>query len=763
MGHVQDVERSESYEIANENLYNRNLERTDEGSQLDVSSLVHNSYFTSLMTPTAQEDRGFWGPTAEDIDMEPILSSPWTFPMSINLNVKAEPVEKQKPPEAQWSKPPSLNKEKVEKPLKYAIPSTEMADKGKKHKTGRRNRTAGHLVIKDAMGVWPPTLGFSFGTFPNESLLYPTGMISVDAHLAELPKICSDGYPITYQDEMKDVGTRWVTPTENPTLKAADTNATNQGRSFACSSSPDMESLPNVIQQPNNVLNPSDGSQNTEQTNKADPLPIQRTLKNITRHSGTETSIKTFGLQDVDAKKMTQEAANTSCKTKTSPTEDGSMSIPQPSLCTVQTNADAGEQIKSIMTFSYADILKRSPKTTQQRKTFDKKEKIVRRQNTTHKATIKTAFLSNVRENRAQVNSKNCGTESSKKITKPWNQTKPPMPPVTVNKSQLGFQWTSRRHNPKDQSQFKGSRNMAKPEAFTPNNTLNSRSTPRVFENASNRKAQEHANPDMKDKVYKLYPTERRTKPKLVCSKFLTDLPKVPLKSKNVLSAQPQDVSPQTPECTLPVKPPEENCTSDVTLEKSSQIITSPALEEPPVIKPDTPQLMPMSDVPVTSTQEHTGDLGNSCPPVPQEARECPESKDQIPDQSLVAMENESANDPTTGLQVPQNNVRVEKNGPEEAPKCQRSGRWKDFYVDNHCTMKCRCRHRPGKLPPNVVHWFSVSQKNLTEPMRVTTLIASSSSVAGTRLLLDHHSSRVVRNEQHCTQRAPHIGLLSPM
>ncbi|XP_073405209.1 gametogenetin [Dendrobates tinctorius] len=743
MGIVQVVERSESNEIANENLDNKDRERTDEILQLDASSLVHDSYFTSLMTPTAKEDWGFWGPTAEDIDLEPILSSPWTFPMNRNLNVKAELVLKQKPPEAQWSKPPSLNKEKVEKPLKYEISSTEMAEEGREHKTDSRNRMAGHLVIKDSMGVCPPTFGFSFGTFPNEGPLYPTGMISVDTHLAELP-ICSDGHRITYQDEMEDMRTRWVTPTENQTLKAVNTNTTNQGRSLACSSSPALESLPNVTQQPNNVLNPLDGSQTTEQTNKAGPLSIQRSLKNITGHSGTETAIITFGLQNGDAEKMTQEAADTHCKMKTSPTEDGSMSIPQPSLCTVQTNVDVETQIKSIMSFSYADILKRSPKTTQQRGTFVKNEKVVGRQNTTQKATTKAAFLNKTGKNRAQVNSKNCGTESSKKITESWKQTEPSTPPFKVKKAQLGFQWPSPRENLKDQSQNKGSWNMAKPQAFTPNNTLNSGSTWRVSKITSNWKAQEHANPDKKDKVYKLYPTERRSKPKLVCSKYLTCLPKEPLKSKPVVSAQPQDTSPQTPEFTLLVKPPETNSTSDVTFEKSNQISTSPALEEPLVIKPDTPQLMPMSDVPVTSAQEHTDtcDLGSSCPPVLQETWECSESEDQIPDQSLMAMENKSANDPTTGLQVPDSNVVVEKNCPKEAPKCQLSGRWKDFYVDNHCTMKCRCRHRPGKLPSNVVRWFSVSQNKPTEPMWITTLKVASSLVAGTRLLLDHQSSQ---------------------
>ncbi|XP_073497733.1 gametogenetin [Phyllobates terribilis] len=743
MGNVQGVERSESYEIAKEDLGNRNRERTDEGPQLDASSLIHDSYFTSLMITTAKENRGFWGPTAEDIDMEPILRPPWSFPMNINLNVSAEPLVKQKPPEKQWSKPPTLNKEKVEKPFKYAIPSTEVADEGREHKTDSGNSMAGHLVMTDATGVRPQTLGFSFGTFPNESPLYSPGMISVDTHLAELPIICSDGHQITHQEELEEMGTKWKTPTENQTLKAADTNATNQGRSLDCSSSPALESLPNVTQQPNDVLNPLDATQTTEQTNKAHPLSSQRTLKNITGHSGTETSINAFALQDRDAEKITQEAADTHCNTKTSPTEDGSMSILQPSLCTVQTKVDEEAQIKSTLSFSYADVLKRSPKTAQPWGICNKNEELVGRQNTTHKATRKAASLSNVSQISYQVNSKYCGTESSKKITKCWKPTEPSTPPFKVNKPQLGFQWTSPWDNTKGHSQFKGSWNMAKHQAFTPNNTLNFGSTWTVSKNISTGKAQEHANPD-KDKVYQSYPIERRSKCKLVCHNSLTCIPKEPVKSKPVVSSQPQEASPQTPESTLPVKPPEDYTISDVSLENSDQIIKSPAPEEPPVIKPNTPQLMPMSDVLVTSAEEHidASDLGNSCTPVPQEARECPESKDQIPDQSLVVVENKSASDPTTGLQVRDSNVGVEKTGPNEAPECQPSGRWKDFYVDNHCTMKCICRHRPGKLPPNVVRWFSVSQNKLAEPMWVTTLKVASSLVAGTRLLLERNSSR---------------------
>ncbi|KAM4019586.1 uncharacterized protein ACNLHF_000274 isoform 1-T2 [Anomaloglossus baeobatrachus] len=687
MGNEQCAKQFQSYEIANENLDKRNRERTVEGPQRDLSSLVHDSYFTSLMTPTVEDRRRFWGPMVEDIDIEPILNSSWTVPRNINLNVSTESL--------QWSTPPSLNSEKS---FTSAIPSTE-ADS--------RNRMADCPIIKDATFKWPPALELSTGRFRNHSTLYPMEMNFVNTHLAKRPITCSDGSSVSYQEQLEIVETTWASPTENQMLKAADTSATNQGSFLAHSRSPALEALTKVPQPPNYII-PLDTSQTTEQTDLPLFAFISSVLKNTRGHSGTEPSITTLGLQDGEAEKITRQAAEAHCMTKTSPTEDSSIRIPQPSLCTVQAKADEETQVKS-MGFSYADALKRSPKISQER---DKNDKLVRYQSTTHKATTKAASLSIQRQNRARVISKNAATES-KKIQKSWNQTESSPPPFNLTKAQLRFQWIPPQHNPKDHFQFKSSWTMDKAQGFTSRNTLSSRPTWTVSKNTSIMKAQEHVNPDKKDKVYQSYPIARRSHRKLVCNMSATCKPKEPVRSEAVGSAQPKDTSSQTQESTLLKKPQEESNTSVVTCEKSDRIIKSSAPEELPEVKPAAPQLMPMSDVTEQSAEEHGNalNLGNSCPPVPQEMAECPDIKHQIPDPSLVVPETKSASDLTTGVKIRDNTIIVE-NDPDEAPKHQPSRRWKDFYVDNHCTMKCSCRHRPGKLPPNVVRWFSVSQNS---------------------------------------------------
>ncbi|XP_069798741.1 gametogenetin [Dendropsophus ebraccatus] len=185
-----------------------------------------------------------------------------------------------------------------------------------------------------------------------------------------------------------------------------------------------------------------------------------------------------------------------------------------------------------------------------------------------------------------------------------------------------------------------------------------------------------------------------------------------------VKDAQPQDVGPQSPEITLPDSPLREDNPSAVNTlqvpvhtEKNYQTSRSKKLDQLPEDEPHILQLT-----------------------------ECPDASDQISDQSLEVLQNKTTSDPSSTQEVPGSNVDVENDDPDKAPKRQ-PGKWKEFYVDTSCTMICRSRHGPGKLPPNVVRWFSVSQIKLVEPIWITTLKIASTLVAGTKFVMDLHSS----------------------
>ncbi|XP_075462952.1 uncharacterized protein LOC142498618 isoform X2 [Ascaphus truei] len=54
-------------------------------------------------------------------------------------------------------------------------------------------------------------------------------------------------------------------------------------------------------------------------------------------------------------------------------------------------------------------------------------------------------------------------------------------------------------------------------------------------------------------------------------------------------------------------------------------------------------------------------------------------------------------------IQEPQDEDKsVKEEASATAPGTHLPRRWKDFQVDNFCTMKSQCKHRPAKLPPNV-------------------------------------------------------------
>lgn len=713
MGNIQTGKSSNAYETAIENLDNESYEGTDKRTQPKVSSAAHLSYFTDVANQIAEERYIFQGSVAEDIQVEPIVSTPWMVPMN-----SADPLLKQKPPEVQWSVPKMVSPpisisppflDTAQKPLDSDIP--EVANGSRENNTDGKNKVVGDLIIKEAAAILPPVFEFSYGRFPNESPLYPIGMDSIRTQLSELPTTCSDGNSVTYQIQAEDQGTTGG----NPTLKGTNTNATSQGRSMAKSNSTALEDLPIVTQPPNNVLMPLDGSQNIEQTAKAHPL-----FDSSRGHCSTELPVNTPGIKDEEAEKITHKTSTTLSTTKTNPIKVGSMSISQPSPCNVQTKTQEEMQVKSFVCFSYADALKKSLKVTQQSgapKPLDKgliiQQKLDVGRNTTNVEKQAITKPKSWRQNSAQVNLKNPGTDISKNLT-----TGPPTPPFKTMEAQHRFQWFSPHNNPKDHFHLKGSKIMLKSQIFTPNNpiqvqhTVNFGSTGKPWERTNHQKFGDAK----KNKVYQSYPIERRSKPKLVSNMPPTLTLKEPVQRISVVSTQPQDVGLQNHESSLPEKPSRKNNPSaDDTLEhpvpteKSDQTGYGKTPEPMPEVKPQLMAQCETTETKETFVEEHgdTSDLINSSPSVPyiMETTECPDPIDQNPDKPLVVLENETASEPTTSLAAPDTNVSVGKDDPDKAPKHQPSGRWKPFYVDNTCTMKCRCRHHPGKLPPNVVSW----------------------------------------------------------
>ncbi|XP_075692367.1 gametogenetin isoform X2 [Rhinoderma darwinii] len=764
MGNIQTEERLESYKTTFGNLVTGGFDEIDKGTQPDVSSPAPDFF---LVTQPV-EQRVFRESVADDIEVNPIETTPWKVLTNLNQDISALPLLKQEPLMVQWSVPkissPPINclcldEGQVQKPLTSENPAAEGADESIEDNTEGTYRVAVDLIRKEAAAISPLVFGFSSGSYTNKSLLYPTGMVyeavSVGTQLSELPTISCDRSHVTDQVRQENPKTTEANPTEYQTLKSTDTSAISQDGSLAKSNSTTMEALPNVTQPPKNNIIPLDGSQNTEQAVKAYTLfdTTSTALESPIGDSSTKLHIHTPGIQEREAEKITQETADTRCMTETNPIEDGSMSIPKPSSCNVQPKTQEETQVRSVMCFSYADALKKSLTVPQQRgatKPLGKnvkgviiQQKFERFQNTTNtekNTNAKAISFSNVRQNRAQGKNEN----PSKKLTKYWNTTGPSTQPFKMTKAQPRFQWISPSSNPKDHFQFKGSQNMAKPQTQTPNNSIEfckrdqgkdkvqqaviSGSTWTVPKNAPIAlagKQQEQTNlhkivDAKKDRLYQSYPIERRNKPKLVRNVAPTVTLKEPVKNKVVVSAQPQDMGLPTPESSPPKKPSSENKTLDAdTLEphvltkQIDQISNCETPQKPPDVKPDITQLATQPEITEdteTSPEEHgdTSDLSNSCPVVShikeKDTAECTDSNDS--DQSLVVPEIKTASEPPAVLAVPEKSLSMEKEDPDVGLKHQPSGRWKDFYVDNICTTKCMCKHRPGKLPRNVVSCF---------------------------------------------------------
>ncbi|XP_063793703.1 uncharacterized protein LOC134949188 [Pseudophryne corroboree] len=120
--------------------------------------------------------------------------------------------------------------------------------------------------------------------------------------------------------------------------------------------------------------------------------------------------------------------------------------------------------------------------------------------------------------------------------------------------------------------------------------------------------------------------------------------------------------------------------------------------------------------------------------------------------QSLPVVKKAASDELTACTQTQTDNIILDEKTQDPAPAEPPPTIWKDFYVDTTCTKKCRCKHRPGKLPPNVTTWLSVSENRLAEPPGIITLKLASSLVVGTKLLLDHTASTVPRDSS-TTQR----------
>ncbi|XP_075042961.1 gametogenetin [Mixophyes fleayi] len=132
--------------------------------------------------------------------------------------------------------------------------------------------------------------------------------------------------------------------------------------------------------------------------------------------------------------------------------------------------------------------------------------------------------------------------------------------------------------------------------------------------------------------------------------------------------------------------------------------------------------------------------LRKSSPPVPhiQQLQTGENTNSNNSEQALPASDKSPSQEPTISPETQNDSVSQDKDNLDGAPEDQPSKKWKDFYVDKLCTMKCICKHCPAKLPPNVISWLSVSENRLAEPMWITTLKLASSLVTGSKLLLDH-------------------------
>ncbi|XP_072286974.1 gametogenetin [Pyxicephalus adspersus] len=92
-----------------------------------------------------------------------------------------------------------------------------------------------------------------------------------------------------------------------------------------------------------------------------------------------------------------------------------------------------------------------------------------------------------------------------------------------------------------------------------------------------------------------------------------------------------------------------------------------------------------------------------------------------------------------TDQDIQDGNPKLEKANMDATADNQTTRKFNAFYVDKNCSMRCRCKHHPAKLPPNVTKWLLVTENKLSEPVWITTV--ESSLVAGTTFVLDNCST----------------------
>ncbi|XP_071980426.1 gametogenetin [Engystomops pustulosus] len=749
MGNSQGAENLEPYR----SLYKGSHVGSKEKTQSAKTSPAHDSNALNLVIPTS-EGPFFGRSIGEDIEVKRNTSLPWNF----SMNLSTEPVLKQKPPEVRWSVPDTFSQavnftfsdeDPIQMPLKSEPPATELAggNRGDNNVDGKSTMVGD--VIQEKVALLPPVLGFSAVRFPIKKPMYDLRMASLSPQFTELLRIGLKENLVTYQEQPEDHGAT----SENQTLTYSSTRATSQGGSLTKSNFTAYEAFPNSTQTPNHDLAPFSGNQNTTQTAEAHQ-PCATTSSSLESTIGPSCIEVQINTQDQEAEKITQETADTRRKIKVCPSKGGTMSTKQLLPWSVPNNTPEKTEVKPPTCFSYADALKSSPQVAQKERApkpldkDEKQQKLLGRQTTTKmekKATRNAVALGNVKQNGAQLNPKNPKMDKTKS-TKPCNPTGPPTPPYKGTKAQPRSQLTSPQNNPRDRFRDKSSWNMEKSQNFTPHKPI------QIFNNTSTWKPHEQTKgrDAKKDQVYQSYIIERRIRSKTVCNKTPRPTTKEAVKSVAAVSVQPEDVGLPTLDATRLEIPSRQNITIVVTdealvhTEKSEQTSKCEETDQNPEVKPDLSQPTPPPEVTEDqkiSTDDH-GDVADVSPPDLhiKERSQTPDTSVQVPDQNPVVLVNDTPSEPISGPEVLDKVVSVEKDVPDEDPKHQVSGKWKEFYVDNLCTMKCMCRHRPGKLPPNVVRWFSVSQNRLAEPIWITTLKVASTLVTGTNLLLDHHS-----------------------